>query len=67
MAMSENVTTEEDYKGQVKSKEGVDGKKGVLYLMLRKLGKFMQKESSTLLFSLRYLVRKSVAKSNYVT
>ena len=27
MAMSENVTTEEDYEGKVKSKEGVDGEK----------------------------------------
>lgn len=55
MSMSENVITKEDYKGKIKSKEGVDGKKGVLYLMLRKLDKFMQKESSMLLFFLSSL------------
>ena len=66
---SKNVIRKEDQKGKIKSEEGVKGKimSLVCHPMPRKLYKFMQKELYMLLFALRTLMRKSVAKNNSIT
>lgn len=68
MSMSKNVITKEDYKWKIKSKEELENNEsGICYVMPSKLDTFMRKGSNALLFSLRTLVRKSVAKSNDIT